>query len=72
MLFLIEIIPLAIPYHSSLIPMSMQCIRKILLKSLWTQQRPEGGSAFQTGMVRGKKDCFRASEYVRYLVYCNS
>ena len=32
MLFLNEIIPLAIPYHSSPIPMSMQCICKILLK----------------------------------------
>ena len=27
----------------------------------------------KTGMVRGKKEYFRASEYVlRYLVYCNS
>ena len=34
MLFLNEIIPLAIPYHSSLIPMSLQCICKILLKFL--------------------------------------
>ena len=32
----------------------------------------EAGSAFQKGMVREKKECFRASEYVRYLVYCNS
>ena len=32
MLFLNEIIPLAILYHSSLIPMSVQCICKILLK----------------------------------------
>ena len=35
MLFLTEIIPLAIPYHSCPIPMSMQCIRKILLKFLY-------------------------------------
>ena len=32
----------------------------------------ETGSAFQMGMVRGKNEYFRASEYVRYLVYCNS
>ena len=32
----------------------------------------EAGSAFQMGMVRGKNEYFRASEYVRYLVYCNS
>ena len=31
----------------------------------------EAGSAFQTGMVRGKKEYFRVSEYVRDLVYCN-
>ena len=36
MLFLNEIIPLAIPYHSSLIPMSMQCICKILLKFVYS------------------------------------
>ena len=36
MLFLNEIIPLAIPYHSSPIPMSMQCICKILLKFVYT------------------------------------
>ena len=36
MLFLNEIIPLAIPYHSSPIPMSMQCIRKILLKFIYS------------------------------------
>ena len=36
MLFLNEIIPLAIPYHSSPIPMSMQCICKILLKFLYS------------------------------------
>ena len=32
----------------------------------------EAGSSFQTGMVRGKTGYFRTSEYVRYLVYCNS
>ena len=36
MLFLKEIVPLAIPYHSSPIPMSMQCICKILLKFLYS------------------------------------
>ena len=36
MLFLNEIIPLAIPYHSSPIPMSMQCICKILLKFVYS------------------------------------
>ena len=36
MLFLNEIIPLAILYHSSLIPMSMQCICKILLKFIYS------------------------------------
>ena len=36
LLFLNEIIPLAIPYHSSLIPMSMQCICKILLKFVYS------------------------------------
>ena len=36
MLFLNEIIPHAIPYHSSPIPMSMQCICKILLKFLYS------------------------------------
>ena len=29
LLFLNEIIPLAIPYHASLIPMSMQSLKKI-------------------------------------------
>ena len=36
MLFLNEIILLAIPYHSSPIPMSMQCICKTLLKFLYS------------------------------------
>ena len=36
MLFLNEIIPLAIPYHSSPIPMSMQCMCKILLKFVYS------------------------------------
>ena len=36
MLFLNETIPLAIPYHSSPIPMSMQCICKILLKFVYS------------------------------------
>ena len=36
MLFLNEIIPLAIPHHSSPIPMSMQCICKILLKFIYS------------------------------------
>ena len=36
MLFLNEIIPLAIPYHSSTILMSMQCICKILLKFVYS------------------------------------
>ena len=36
LLFLNEIIPLAIPYHSSPIPMSMQCIYKILLKFFYS------------------------------------
>ena len=36
MLFLNEIIPLAIPYHSSPISMSMQCICKILLKFVYS------------------------------------
>ena len=35
-LFLNEIIPLAIPYHSSPIPMSVQCICKILLKFVYS------------------------------------
>ena len=39
MLFLNEIIPHAIPYHSSPIPMSMQCICKILLKFLYSLLR---------------------------------
>ena len=34
--FLNEIIPLAIPYHSSALPMSMQCICKILLKFVYS------------------------------------
>ena len=34
MLFLNEIIPLAIPYHSSPIPMSMQSLKKIGKKAL--------------------------------------
>ena len=41
-----------------------------LLKCL--NKRLELLCGLQTGMVRGKKQCFRASEYVRYLVYCNS
>ena len=36
MLFLNETIPLAIPYHSFPIPMSMQCICKILLKFVYS------------------------------------
>ena len=36
MLFLNEIIQLAIPYHSSPIPMSMQCICKILLTFVYS------------------------------------
>ena len=36
MLFLNEITPLAVPYHSSPIPMSMQCICKILLKFVYS------------------------------------
>ena len=36
MLFLKEFIPLAIPYHSSPIPMSVQCICKILLKFVYS------------------------------------
>ena len=35
-LFLNEIIPLAIPYLSSPIPMSLQCICKILLKFVYS------------------------------------
>ena len=34
LLFLNEIIPLAIPYHSSPIPMSMQSLKKIGMKVL--------------------------------------
>ena len=36
MLFLNEIIPLAIPYHSSPLPISVQCICKILLKFVYS------------------------------------
>ena len=36
MLFLNEIIPLSIPYHSFPIPMSMQCICKLLLKFVYS------------------------------------
>ena len=36
MLFLNEVIPLAIPYHSSPLPISMQCICKILLKFIYS------------------------------------
>ena len=39
MLFLNGIIPLAIPYHSSTIPMSMQCIHKTLLKFVYSFSR---------------------------------
>ena len=39
MLFLNDIIPLAIPYHSSPIPMSIQCICKILLKFVYSFSR---------------------------------
>ena len=39
MLFVNEIIPLAIPYHSSPIPISMQCICKILLKFIYSSLR---------------------------------
>ena len=38
MLFLNEIIPLAIPYHSSPIPMSMQSLKKIGKKVLKLEQ----------------------------------
>ena len=40
--------------------------------SVDSTETTEAGSKFQTGMVRGRKEYFRASEYVRYLVYCNS
>ena len=48
LLFLNEIIPLAIPYHSSPIPMSMQCICKILLKFVYSFLRYWPKNAFWT------------------------
>ena len=47
MLFLNEIIPLAIPYHSSPIPMSMQSLKKICKKVLKLEHRNEA-QAFLT------------------------
>ena len=46
MLFLNEIIPLAIPYHSSLIPMSMQSLKKIGKKVLKLEHRNKVQSIF--------------------------
>ena len=50
---------------------------RVLNSSVDSAKTTEAGSSFQTemiqtGMVRGKNEYFRASEYVRYLVYCNS
>ena len=44
LLFLNEIIPLAIPYHSSLIPMSMQSLKKIGKKVLQLEHGNEAQS----------------------------
>ena len=46
MLFLNEIIPLAIPYHSSPIPMSMQSLKKIGKKVLKLEHGNEAQSIF--------------------------
>ena len=46
LLFLNEIIPLAIPYHSSPIPMSMQSLKKIGKKVLKLEQGNEAQSIF--------------------------
>ena len=54
-----------------------QYIRGILNTHLWLWSRNKRLELFfglnrYTEMVRGKKECFRASGCVRYLVYCNS
>ena len=46
MLFLNEIIPLAIPYHSSPIPMSMQSLKKIGKNVLKLEHGNEAQSIF--------------------------
>ena len=46
MLFLNEIIPLAIPYHSSPIPMSMQSLKKTGKKVLKLEHENEAQSIF--------------------------
>ena len=46
LLFLHEIIPLAIPYHSSLIPMSMQSQKEISKKVLKLEHGNEAQSIF--------------------------
>ena len=46
MLFLNEIIPLTIPYNSSLIPMSMQSLKKIGKKVLKLQHGNSAQSIF--------------------------
>ena len=46
LLFLNEIIPLAIPYHSSPIPMSMQSLKKIGKKVLKLEHGNEAQSIF--------------------------
>ena len=46
LLFLNEIIPLAIPYHSSPIPMSMQSLKKIGKKVLKLEHGTEAQSIF--------------------------
>ena len=46
LLFLNEIIPLAIPYHSSLIPMSMQSLKKIGKKVLKGEHGDKAQSIF--------------------------
>ena len=46
LLFLNEIIPLAIPYHSSPIPMSMQSLKKIGKKALKLEHGNEAQSIF--------------------------
>ena len=48
MLFLNEIIPFAIPYHSSLIPMSMQSLKKIGKKVHKSEHGNEAQSIFDT------------------------
>ena len=46
LLFLNEIIPLAIPYHSSPIPMSMQSLKKTGKKVLKLEHRNDAQSIF--------------------------